>query len=168
MKKFIKYSLCFIVFSLATYALFEIRWQCRIDFVQSDKVKSQITKMNTMRLTESFWYSEMADDRFLKTLTPTELTEFQAAILYAFPALLNGKSGDASLMFVEILVKDNAENLVTKLKSLKGSKSYFCLSWHIPLVNSWQQKLEGYAEFYKTPQGQEILEWREGKLNKRE
>ncbi len=154
--KIIKYPLYFIIFCLGTYVFFELRWQCRIDFIQSDKVRNQIIKMDKMSWTESFWYSEMADDEFLKTLTPTERTEFQAAVLYAFPYLLDGRSGAASLTFSETLVNDNAENLVEKLKELRQSKSYLCLSWRMPLIDSWQQDFERLAEIYQTPQD---IEW---------
>lgn len=160
MKKIIKYPLYLITFFLATYVFFELRWQCRIDFIQSDKVRNQIIKMDKMSWIEPFWYGEMVDEKFLDTLSQDERTEFQAAILYAFPTLLDGRNGDASLTFNETLVSNNAENLAKKLESLRYSKSYFCSAWRIPLINSWQKDFEKLAEFYKTPQGAEYLEWK--------
>lgn len=157
MGKIIKYSLYFLAVCIILYIFFQLRWQCRTSFIQSIAVKEYILKMNKSKLTDSFWYSQMYNAEFLKSLTDDERIEFQSAVLYAFPGLLDGTSGEPPLIFQDVLVLDDARALSENLKQLKSSKSYYCLLWKVSVIDTWQESFEELADYYESPNGKKYL-----------
>lgn len=104
-------SLCFISFS-------------KTKVIDSTYVRLKVTQLVIRSKVDNFWQGQMYTDRDkIKNMPQEDRVEYFVAVLYALPDKLQ-KSGEATLIYYEVIPHGDKTVLYEKLDELEATKDF--------------------------------------------